>query len=63
MMETLETRMLFSYLGGWQVTAPSTAITKYVAPSLNAQSNDVSIDTVQLSPETLTVSANSDLNP
>jgi len=63
MMETLENRMLFSYPGFWQVSAPSTSITKYVAPSLNAQSNDVSIDTVQLSPETLTVSANSDLNP
>ncbi len=63
MMETLEDRMLFSYLGSWQVTAPSTPITKYVGPSLNAESNDVNIDTIQLIPERLTVSANSDPNP
>jgi hypothetical protein len=63
MFEILETRTLFSYPGFWQVTAPSTPITKYVGPSLNAQSNDVSIDAIQLSPETLTISSSSDPNP
>ena len=63
MMETPEERSLFSYPGFWQVTAPSSPITKYTGPSLNAQGTDVSMDTIQLSPERLTVSSNPDPNP
>jgi len=61
MMETLEERTLFSYPGFWQVTAPSTSITKLTGPTLNAQGNDVSMDTIQLTAERLTLSPSPDL--
>jgi hypothetical protein len=63
MMETLEDRTLFSYPGFWQVTAPSSPITKITGPSLNAQGNDVSMDTIQLNGQRLTLSSNPDPNP
>jgi hypothetical protein len=63
MMESLEERSLFSYPGFWQVTAPSSPITKFTGPSLNAQCNDVSMDTIQLSAQRLTLSPNPDPNP
>ena len=63
MMEMLEERSLFSYPGFWQVTAPSSPITKFTGPSLNAEGNDVSMDTIQLTAESLTLGSNPDPNP
>jgi len=63
MMETLETRMLFSCPGLWQVAAPSSPITKITGPSLNAQGNDVSMDTIQLNGQRLTLGPDPNANP
>jgi len=60
MMETLEDRMLFSYPGFWQATAPSTSITKIVGPTLNGQGNDVSMEPIELNGERLTLSPSPD---
>jgi len=62
MMETLEERTLFSTFSFWQVTS-STSITKYTGPTFNAQGTDVPIESIQLTPDRLTISPNPDPTP
>jgi hypothetical protein len=61
MIESLENRTLFSSFSYWQPTTQTAMIPKYTGPTLNAQGNDVPIQSIQLTPERLTLSP--DPNP